>query len=216
MRNGLRQDHLHVIRRHVITALQQRLRLGRPQHSNACAWREALHKPLAAAAGGDQILHVIEQRVGRVNGQHLCLKRQHFGLGQERAHGVDHGAPVVAGEQFALGGAVGVTQRNAHQKAIQLRLGQSVGAQLVVRILRGDDKKRLGQGACFTFHTHLFFFHRFQERALGFRTGPVDLVGQQHLRENWARVKHKGLFAALVNRHAGEVARHQVRGELHP
>jgi len=33
---------------------------------------------------------------------------------------------------------------------------------------------------------------------------------------NGAGVEHKGFFAALVHRHAGQVTGHQVGGELHP
>ena len=125
-------------------------------------------------------------------------------------------AAVVTGQQLALGGAIRVAERDAHQKAVKLRFRQRIGAQLVVRVLRGNHKKRRGQGAGFAFDGDLFFFHRLQQRALSFWAGAVDLVSQQHLRKNRSWMKHKRLFAALVNRHAGEVTGHQVGGELHP
>ena len=46
--------------------------------------------------------------------------------------------------------------------------------------------------------------------------GAVDFVGQQHLGKDGARVKDKSFLAALVDGDTGEVAGHQVRGELHP
>ena len=84
-----------------------------------------------------------------------------------------------------------------------------------MRVLRRNDKKRRRQGACFAFHRYLLFLHRLEQRALGFGAGPVDLVGQQHLGENRPAVEYKGLLATFVDRDAGQVARHQVGGELH-
>ena len=54
-------------------------------------------------------------------------------------------APVGAVEQLALGRAVGVAERDAHQEAVELRLGQREGAELIERVLRRDDEEGLGQ-----------------------------------------------------------------------
>ena len=143
VRDGLRQDGLHVVGRHVVAAGHQRARLA-PRAAPRC--RRAGDRPStnqrARARGGDQRLQVVEQRVrrrappappaappaarpGRITG---C--RLHRGV-----------APVAAGEQRALGGAVGVAERDAHQEAVELALGQRVGAELVARVLRGDDEE---------------------------------------------------------------------------
>ncbi len=81
--------------------------------------------------------------------------------------------------------------------------------------MRGDDKKRAGQGAGFTLNADLFFFHGFEQGALGFGAGAVDFVCQQHLGEQRAGVKDKFFLGAVKHRHAREVAGHQVGGELH-
>lgn len=44
-------------------------------------------------------------------------------------------------------------------KTIQLRFRQRKGAQLVLRVLGGNHKKRVGQGAGGAFHRHLLFLH---------------------------------------------------------
>src|SRR5256885_17245366 len=56
----------------------------------------------------------------------------------------------------------------------------------------------------------LSLLHGFEQGALRLGAGAVDLVGQQHLGENGARVEDKGLAGALVDGHAGEVAGHEV------
>ena len=58
------------------------------------------------------------------------------------------------------------------------------------------------------------FFHRLEQRALRLGAGAVDLVGQQHLREDRAGVEDEGLLAALVDADADQVGGHQVGGEL--
>ena len=124
-------------------------------------------------------------------------------------------AAVFAAEQCTLAGAVGVAERDAQEEAVELAFGQRVGAELVRRILRGDDEKRPRQAARFVLDRDLLLFHGFEQRALRFRPGAVDLIGQQHLREDGALVEDESLFAALEDADADEVAGHQIGGELH-
>ena len=60
-------------------------------------------------------------------------------------------APVGAREQRALRFAVGIAERDAHHEAVELRLGQREGADLLGGVLRGDDEERLGQLARLAF-----------------------------------------------------------------
>ncbi len=85
-----------------------------------------------------------------------------------------------------------------------------------MRVLRGDHKKRHGQRPRLTLDGDLFFFHRLEQGALCARAGAVDLVGQQHLGKHRAGVEHKTFLLTLVNRHAGQIAGHQIGSELHP
>ncbi len=146
---------------------------------------------------------------------HLALQRGQVFARQQRQHAARHLAPVLAGQEQAFGRAVGVAQRDAHQKAVELRFGQQIGANLVVRVLRGDDEEGLGQGAGFAFHADLLFLHGFEQCALRAGAGAVDLVGQQHLGKDRAGVKDKSFAAALVHRDAYQIAGHQVGGELY-
>ena len=49
---------------------------------------------------------------------------------------------------------------------------------------------------------------------MGLRRGAVDFVGQQHLREDGARVEAECIQFALINRDARHIGRQQVAGEL--
>ena len=108
-----------------------------------------------------------------------------------------------------------IAERQAHQKAIELRLGQRIGAEVIGRVLRGDHEEGLRQRARLAFDGDLLLLHGLEQRALRLRPGAVDLVGQQDLREHGAGVEHEGFLVALVDADAVEVRRHQVGGELH-
>ena len=83
--------------------------------------RRAAHQPL----GRHQVL-----------GGHGRLRR-----GLDGAGGLDDDAP--------LGGAVGIADVDLHQEAVELRLGQRIGALLLQRVLGRQhvERKRAGRGA---------------------------------------------------------------------
>ena len=65
---------------------------------------------------------------------------------------------------------------------------------------------------------HRVLAHGFEERRLALRTGPVDLVGEQDVREHGPRLEDESVGGVAVlhfrNGEAREVARKQVAGEL--
>ena len=79
----------------------------------------------------------------------------------------------------------------AHQKTIELRLGERVSAVVLDRILRGDDQERLRQRMSFSIHGDLRFVHGFKKRGLCARRGAVDFVGEDHVGENRPGAKFK-------------------------
>jgi hypothetical protein len=58
--------------------------------------------------------------------------------------------------------------------------------------------------------------HGLEQRALGARRGAVDLVGEQHVREDGPAVEAEGAVAGVEHLGAEDVAGQQVGGELHP
>jgi len=195
--------------------VQQGIGLGRAQQGNAGAGGQALHKPLPVARGIHQVLDVVQQGLGRVDLQHRLLQRGQL-LGRQLGRQlVGVGAVAVVGQQLQLRRTVGIAQADAHQETVQLALGQGVGAQLFLRVLGGNHEKRRGQRVGPAFDGDLFFLHGFEQRTLGLGAGPVDFIGQQHLRKHGAGVEHKAFAAPVVDGHPGQVAGHQVGGELH-
>jgi hypothetical protein len=61
---------------------------------------------------------------------------------------------------------------------------------------------------------HLPFLHRLEQRRLRLRRGAVDLVGEEKVGEDRPRPELEVGLALVVDRRAGHVGRHQVRGEL--
>ncbi len=56
--------------------------------------------------------------------------------------------------------------------------------------------------------------HDLEQRALGLRAGPVDLVGEHDRGEDRSGVELEAALALVVDLHAGHVRRQQVGGEL--
>ena len=61
---------------------------------------------------------------------------------------------------------------------------------------------------------HLVLLHRFQQRRLRLGRGAVDLVGEQHLREDRPLAQDELVRVAVEDRRAGHVGRQQVGREL--
>jgi hypothetical protein len=104
------------------------------------------------------------------------------------------------------------TDLDLEQKAVELRLGQRIGVRFD-GVLRGEHHEGLWQRERLPFECHLVFLHRFEQRLrLGRRA--VDLVGQQHVRED--RAAHDPQLTARLIEHrvAGDIRRHHVGGEL--
>ena len=80
-----------------------------------------------------------------------------------------------------------VADGHAQQEAVELRLGQRVGAFVLDRVLRREDEERRPELACLALGRHLPLLHRLEQRGLRLRRGAVDLVGEQEVGEDRAR-----------------------------
>ncbi len=139
--------------------------------------------------------------------QHILGRQPHGALRNEIT-------PVGASQHLAFGFGIRIAQRKTQQKTIELRIGQRIGAGQVQWILSGDHEERLGQGVTDAVDGDLLLGHRLEQRALGARRRAVDLVGQQQLGKNWARMKSESTVALLVDRYAQDVRWQQVGSEL--
>ena len=108
----------------------------------------------------------------------------------------------------------GIADRHAQQEAVELRLGQRIGALVLDRVLRCEHEERAGRAAGLALGGHLALLHRLEQRRLGLRRGAVDLVGEQQVGEDRAGPELEVGLALVVDRRAGHVGRHQVGREL--
>ena len=107
-------------------------------------------------------------------------------LGVEHAFGDRLGRAGGLEQHAALGLAVGIDDVDLQEEAVELRLGQRVGALLLERVLGGEHVEGRGQVVADAGDGDVVFLHRLQQRRLGARAGAVDLVGHQELGEDRA------------------------------
>ena len=96
---------------------------------------------MLAAAAFQQILQVIQQGRGNVNLPNVFLDRAQLVAADHLGQHGQEVAPALAGEHFALAGAVGEAELQTHQEAVELAFRQGERADLLAGILRGDDEK---------------------------------------------------------------------------
>ena len=119
-------------------------------------------------------------------------------------------------EDLAFFIAVRVADLYLEHEAVDLRLGQGVGALLVDRILGGQHEKRLGQLVGFLADGDLPFLHGFEQGALHLGRGAVDLVRQNEVSEHRALTRAEVAGLRVVNLGADDVGREHVGRELQP
>ena len=83
-------------------------------------------------------------------------------------------------------------------------------------VLGGEHEERLGQRERLAADRHLALLHRLEQRALHFGRRSVDLVGQQDVGEDRARLHGEVAGALVEDLGADEVGGEQVGRELHP
>ena len=111
-----------------------------------------------------------------------------------------------------------ILDHDVEHEAIELGLGQRIGAFLLDRVLRRQDEQRPIEGEPRAVDRDLVLLHRFEQRRLGLRRRAVDFVGEQDVGEhraadeaNHAASRRPVLFDHLC---AEDVGGHQVGREL--
>ena len=118
-------------------------------------------------------------------------------------------------DDVLLGGG-GVADENLEHEAVDLRLGQRVGALGLDGVLRRHDEERVRRRVGLPADGHLPFLHHLEQRALHLGRRPVDLVGQQQVGEDRPERDLELAVALVVDAGADDVGGHQVGGELDP
>jgi hypothetical protein len=141
----------------------------------------------------------------------------------ERDHRLEPGKLRGRGVVSEHGGFVDrrrVTDREAHEEAVELGLRQRMRAVLLERILCGHHEERPRQAMRDPVDGDGSFTHRLEERRLGLGAGSVHLVREDDVREDRARLEGEATGGAPVV-HLGDgrsehIAREQIARELDP
>src|SRR3954467_5532274 len=224
-----RRHRADVLRRRGAPPFEQRARLG-PEHERLAGARtgapfhpvtnrfgHAVRRPSRRPAGADDRERVVDHVRRRRNVADQMTHRFDVGGGGDRpdcrflvARRRRQDAVLLRRRR--------VVDDDVEHEAIELRFRQRVGAFLLDRVLRGEDEQRTLQFITDAVHRHLVLLHRLQQRRLRLRRRPVDLVGEDHVREHRARDEADLAAAgrAVFFDHLGtdDVRRHQVGREL--
>ena len=119
-------------------------------------------------------------------------------------------------DHLDLGGRAGVAHGQPGHEPVALRLGQRVGALHLDRVLRGDHHERRLERVGRAVDGDLALLHALEQRRLRLGRRAVDLVADDDVGEDAAGLELELAGLLVVDRHAGDVARHQVGRELDP
>jgi hypothetical protein len=140
----------------------------------------------------------------------------HVEGGGDRFQLVQRGGGAVRVEHLQLGGRRRVPDGDAGGEPVPLRLREGIGALHLDRVLRGDHHERGLQPVGGPVDGDLTLLHAFQQRGLGLRRGPVDLVADDEVREDRSRLELEVAAFLVIGVDSGDIAGQQVGGELHP
>src|SRR5216684_942334 len=186
---------------------------GALEHERA-ARADAESKLLAFARAVDDLESVIVEARVDLDVRDGVLHGENIGDVRDRIERIERIIANALAENFLFGFVRGIAHLDAHQKAVELRFRQGIGAVVLDGILRGDHEKRLRKRESLAVHGDLRFVHGFEKRGLRARGGAVDFVGEDHVGENWPGTKFKFARFGIVDADAEDVAGEQVRREL--
>ena len=109
---------------------------------------------------------------------------------------------------------VGVVDHELEHEAVDLRLGQRVGALGLDRVLRRHDQEGLRDAMALVADRDLALLHDLQQRRLHLRGRAVDLVREQEVAEHGAELGVEPAGVRAVDPGADQIGRHQVGSEL--
>jgi hypothetical protein len=121
--------------------------------------------------------------------------------------------PIAVGDR-PLFRFFGVADPDPQQEPVELSLGQGEGPLELDRVLGCEHDERVRKRPRRPLDRDLPLLHRLEQRRLGPRSGPVDLVDQEDVRENRARSEAE--VATLVEAGACDIDGEEVRRPLDP
>jgi hypothetical protein len=147
--------------------------------------------------------------------EHLVGQTLQLDKAGRREHLARHGrADAHPAQDLHLLGRARVPDRDLHEEAIALRLGQRVDALRFDRVLRGQHQERLGHREAVATDRDVMLGHGLEQRRLHLGRCAVDLVGQHEVGADGADLDVEALLRRPVDAGPDDVGRHEVRREL--
>ena len=165
------------------------------------------------ARGAHQVHDVVHHLLVHVQVRDSGSRREN-GFRIEQPGDLDLLTPAHAEQHFLLLVAGGIADPHFQHEAVELRLGQRVGPFVFDRVLGGEHEERLLERVGRAADGDLVLLHRLEERGLHLRGRPVDLVGEDDLREQRPLLDVKVLGLLVEDHGADQVGRKEVRSEL--
>jgi hypothetical protein len=132
----------------------------------------------------------------------------------DRRSRISAGSPSERPTTAALLAEARVVDEDLHEEAVDLRLGELVGALGLDRVLRGEHEERLRDAERLAADRHLVLLHDLEQRGLDLGRRAVDLVGEQEVAEDRAELDVEAPGVRTVDARADEVGGHEVGREL--
>ncbi len=109
-----------------------------------------------------------------------------------------------------------VVDDDVQHEAVELRLGQRIGAFHLDGVLRGEHEEGLGERHGVSGDGDLMLLHGLQQRGLGLWRRAVDLIREDHVGKDGAFVEDHAaaLLGVFQDLRAGDVRRHEIGREL--
>jgi len=206
---------LNVVGGQEVPAVHQRVGASGPKEGDGAPGADPdLESGIVPGLAHD--LHeVVHEGIVHANLFHPLLQLEDVVGREDRVDPVEE-VPDLRGlqEDAALGLRPGVADGEAHEKAVELALGQGIGAVVLQGILGGHHHEGPGQVQRLLVDGDSALLHGLEEAALRSRGGSVDLVGQQNVGEDGTGSGLEGRGAGVVHRDAQDVRREEVAGEL--
>ena len=209
-RNGERLD---VVGHEVVAAVGERPRARRAEERERAARTHAEREERRRARRRDERHHVIEDRLLGVHALGLRLEVEHLLDAEHRDERVRRRHTGAAQDRLLVA-ARGVADPDAQEESVELRFGQRVRPLVLERVLSREHHEGTRQLVRRVVERHLGFIHRFQQTRLGLRGGSIDLVGQDDVGEEGARLEDERAALGLPDRDAEDIGREHVGGEL--
>ena len=209
------RDRLDVLGGDVVAAVHHGIR-PRGEHEGERPARGGAHHDRAVAAGGGGELDavagdVVLDRHGLHRALHLG---QTVGVGDRLEVLVLLLPAEAAAQDVPLLLRRGVAEGHPHEEAVELGLGQGVGALVLDRVGGGEHVEGLRERERLALDGDLVLLHGLQQRRLGLGRRAVDLVGEQEPGEQRPGAEDELGLLLVEDERPRQVRGQQVGGEL--